>query len=170
MYEKLPTSKLNRIKLWWLWNELQGLIIALSGNFLYILCAPWMVNIAHEIECSKGWKSRKRWGRARKLSKWQGGLEWSKHWSKPDCSVCTDEQKLHTEAIRSDEVPHAAEVQHLERGQYRNSRCSRHRHKDIRLTKRAEREENIQWIFLSDEPACREGDCTSYRLRSQQRS
>ena len=29
---------------------------------------------------------------------------------------------------------HAAEVQHLERGQYRNSRCSRHRHKDIHLT------------------------------------
>ena len=46
----------------------------------------------------------------------------------------TDEQKLHTEAIRSDEVPHAAEVQHLERGQCRNSRRSRHRHKDIRLT------------------------------------
>ncbi len=31
-------------------------------------------------------------------------------------------QKLHTEAIRSDEVSHAAEVLHLERGLYRNSR------------------------------------------------
>ena len=57
-------------------------------------------------------------------------------------SVCTDpvsstgqaEQKLHTEAIRSDEVPHAAEVQSPERGQYRNSRCSSDRHKDIHLT------------------------------------
>ncbi len=37
-------------------------------------------------------------------------------------------------AIRSDEVPHAAEVQSPERGLYRNSRCGRHRHKDIRLT------------------------------------
>ena len=43
-------------------------------------------------------------------------------------------QKLHTEAIRSDEVSHAAEVQNPERGSSRNSRCSRHRHKDIRLT------------------------------------
>lgn len=34
------------------------------------MCAPWMVNKAHEIECSKGWKSRKRWVRARKPSKW----------------------------------------------------------------------------------------------------
>ena len=44
-------------------------------------------------------------------------------------------QKLHTEAIRSDEVSHAAEVQNLERGLYRNSRCSRDRHKDFHLTK-----------------------------------
>ena len=43
---------------------------------------------------------------------------------KPDFDVCTDPesstgqagQKLHTEAIRSDEVPHAAEVQPLESG------------------------------------------------------
>jgi hypothetical protein len=41
---------------------------------------------------------------------------------KPDCGVCTDEQKSHTEAMRSDEVAHHAEVQHLERGKYRNSR------------------------------------------------
>ena len=32
---------------------------------------------------------------------------------KPDCGVCTDEQKPHTEAMRRDEVPHAAEVQSL---------------------------------------------------------
>ncbi len=44
---------------------------------------------------------------------------------KLDCGVCTDEQEPHPEAIRSDEVAHDAEVQHLGRGQYRNSRCSR---------------------------------------------
>ena len=98
------------------------------------MCAPWMVNIAQKVECSKGWKSRKRWGRARKLSKWQGGLEWSMHWSKPVCSICTDEQKPHTEAIRSDEVAHDTEVQHLARGQYQNSRCGSDRYKDIHLT------------------------------------
>jgi len=47
---------------------------------------------------------------------------------------CTDEQKPHTEAMRSDEVAHHAEVQHLERGKYRNSRCGRNRHKDVYLT------------------------------------
>ena len=84
-----------------------------EGWSAYVLCAPWMVNIAHEFECSKGWKSRKRRGRARKPSKWQAGSPWGVQWSKPDCGVCTDEQKLHTEAIRSDEVSHAAEVQSL---------------------------------------------------------
>ncbi|MCG8310042.1 MAG: hypothetical protein MI975_21780, partial [Cytophagales bacterium] len=49
--------------------------------------------------------------------------------------VCTDKQELHMEAIRSDEVAHAAEVQYFERGQGQNSRCSRNRHKDIHLTK-----------------------------------
>ena len=67
-----------------------------------------------------------------------------------DCSVCTDEQKLHTEAIRSDEVPHAAEVQHLERGQYRNSRCSSDRHKDIHLTE-GDLEPYELWIEKSAE-------------------
>jgi len=36
--------------------------------------------------------------------------------------------------MRSDEVAHHAEVQHLERGKYRNSRCDRNRHKDVHLT------------------------------------
>jgi len=104
-----------------------------------------MVNIAHEVECSKGlsvgkpmatdgWKSCKHRGRARKPSKCQAGSPWGVQWSKPDCGVCTDEQKLHTEAIRSDEVPHAAEVQNPGKGQYQNSRCSSDRHKDIHLT------------------------------------
>jgi len=36
--------------------------------------------------------------------------------------------------MRSDEVTHAAEVQNSEMRQYRNSRCSSDRQKDIRLT------------------------------------
>ncbi|MFT4756777.1 MAG: hypothetical protein ACI91R_001425, partial [Vicingaceae bacterium] len=39
-----------------------------------------------------------------------------------------------TEAIRSDEVTHAAEVQSSAKRQYQNSRCSSDRQKDIRLT------------------------------------
>lgn len=53
---------------------------------------------------------------------------------RPNHVVCTDEQKLHTEAIRSDEVTHAAEVQNSAKSHYRNSRCSRDRQKDIRFT------------------------------------
>lgn len=39
------------------------------------------------------------------------------------------------EAMRPDEVTHHTEVQNLVRGQCRNSRCSRDRHKGIYLTK-----------------------------------
>jgi hypothetical protein len=43
-------------------------------------------------------------------------------------------KRLHTEAIRSDEVAHDTEVQFLARGLNRNSRCSRNRQKGIYLT------------------------------------
>ena len=36
--------------------------------------------------------------------------------------------------MKSDEVTHAAEVQNSAKRQYRNSRCSRNRQKNIRLT------------------------------------
>ena len=108
---------------------------------------PWKVNIAHEIECSKGWKSRKRWGRARKLSKWQGCLRWLRNWSKPDCSICTDPSALlrtgWTETTyRGHQVGWGTTccwspkpfLFFRKKGQYRNSRCCSDRHKDIRLT------------------------------------
>ena len=41
---------------------------------------------------------------------------------------------LDTEAMRSDEVSHAAEVQSPAKGMYQNSRSGRDRYKDIHLT------------------------------------
>jgi len=80
------------------------------------LCVPWMVNIGQKVDRSNGWKSLKRGSRYPKPSKWQAGLPWGMQWSKPDCGVCTDEQKPYTEAMRSDEVPHHAEVQAPRKG------------------------------------------------------
>ena len=70
-----------------------------------------MVNIVQGIGRSKGWESLKRWGRARKLSKRQGGSSWGVHWSKSNCGTWTDEQEPHTEAMRPDKVAHHTEVQ-----------------------------------------------------------
>ena len=110
-----------------------------------------MVNIAHEVECSKGCKSHMHWGRAWKQSKWQGG--WGDPYtevSQTAVSVLTNSPegmpmaKPHTEAIRSDEVSHLCAValrcagtccripKPVKRG--RNSRCGRNRYKDIHLT------------------------------------
>jgi len=58
-------------------------------------------------------QSRRRGSRYPKLSKWQGCQRRLWNWSKPDCGVCTDEQKLHTEAMRPDEVTHHTEVQNF---------------------------------------------------------
>ena len=94
-------------------------------------------------------QSRRRGSRYPKPSKrnaaqWQGCQRWpglgdsGTEVSQTAVSVLTNRigspKRLHTEAIRSDEVTHAAEVQLLARGRYRNSRCSSDRHKDIHLT------------------------------------
>ena len=63
--------------------------------------------------------------------------------------MCTDEQELHTEAMRSDEVPHTAEVQisvlEINQRVYQNSRCSSDTYKDIHLTEGGLRLYEIQW-------------------------
>ncbi len=107
-----------------------------------------MANILLWLEQSKGCKSRRRRSRYPKLSKLQGWVWRPTIWSKEDYIVCTDslsrfigKQEPHTEAMRPVEVTQpvptfrdAAEVQNSAMGQYRNSRSSRYRHKDIRLT------------------------------------
>ncbi|WP_184495248.1 hypothetical protein [Algoriphagus iocasae] len=40
----------------------------------------------------------------------------SRRAGKPDCGVCTEEHEPHTEAMRSDEVTHAAEVPTFRKG------------------------------------------------------
>ena len=81
-----------------------------------------MANIAHEVERSKGCKSRKcsDEDRGSQASGKPAHREVGGEVSQTAVSVlilllCSGqaEQKLHTEAIRSDEVSHAAEVQSL---------------------------------------------------------
>ena len=121
----LRTDLINFLELWcrWLaWNIHD--VCALNGeysswNWVFQRGAERLENIPLDIfidePACRVW-SRKRGSRYPKLSKWQARLPWGMEWSKPDCGICTDEQELHTEAIRSDEVSHAAEVQPLETG------------------------------------------------------
>jgi len=120
----------------WHWLLLKALTFDLALNPLFLIHAVCALNgeFSSLKEQSKGCKSRRRGSRYPKLSRRQVWVGWLTIWSKPNHVVCTDEQKLHTEAMRSDEVTHAAEVQNSEMRQYRNSRCSSDRQKDIRLT------------------------------------
>ena len=58
--------------------------------------------------------------------------------------------------MRLDEVTHAAEVPSLERG--------------AKIVDRGEREENVLRTFLAMSQLAGRDNCTSYSLRSQQRS
>jgi hypothetical protein len=69
--------------------------LALTKNrklLLASVCVPWMANInkislwteKEHKEIVQRVKVSYSWGRAQRVSKWQGGLPWGMHWSKPN--------------------------------------------------------------------------------------